>query len=76
MLLGAVLLGRSLEARQRLKAARGLQRLFDARPDQVGTYEWPLLRDPSAFGIGGPLYTNILYRSWYRSLIVNCYCPR
>ncbi|CAM9270208.1 unnamed protein product, partial [Laminaria digitata] len=35
MLLGAVLLGRSLEARQRLKAARGLQRLFDARPDQV-----------------------------------------
>lgn len=36
MLLGAVLLGRSLEARQRLKAARGLQSLFDVRPDQVG----------------------------------------
>lgn len=36
MLLGAVLLGRSLEARQRLKAATGLQSLFDVRPDQVG----------------------------------------
>ncbi|CAM9610753.1 unnamed protein product [Pylaiella littoralis] len=35
MLLGAVLLGRSLEARQRLKAARGLQSLFDVRPDQA-----------------------------------------
>lgn len=35
MLLGAVLLGRSLEARQRLKAARGLQGLFDVRPDQA-----------------------------------------
>ena len=29
------MLGRSLEARQRLRAARGLQRLFDVRPDQV-----------------------------------------
>ena len=38
MLLGAVLLGRSLEARQRFKAAMGLQRLFDARPDQVGVH--------------------------------------
>ncbi|CAM9092281.1 unnamed protein product, partial [Hapterophycus canaliculatus] len=36
MLLGAVLLGRSLEARQRLRAARGLQTLFDVRPDQAG----------------------------------------
>lgn len=36
MLLGAVLLGRSLEARQRLKAAESLQGLFDVRPDQVG----------------------------------------
>lgn len=36
MLLGAVLLGRSLEARQRLKAAESLQHLFDVRPDQVG----------------------------------------
>lgn len=35
MLLGAVLLGRSLEARQRLKAAESLQGLFDVRPDQV-----------------------------------------
>ncbi|CAM9545229.1 unnamed protein product, partial [Scytosiphon promiscuus] len=35
MLLGAVLLGRSLEARQRLKAAQGLQTLFDVRPDQA-----------------------------------------
>lgn len=40
MLLGAVLLGRSLEARQRLKAARGLQGLFDVRPDQV-TFSMP-----------------------------------
>lgn len=36
MLLGAVLFGRSLDARQRLKAAKELQGLFDARPDQVG----------------------------------------
>lgn len=36
MLLGVVLLGRSLEARQRLKAAESIQGLFDVRPDQVG----------------------------------------
>ncbi|CAM9854028.1 unnamed protein product [Ectocarpus sp. 13 AM-2016] len=39
MLLGAILLGRSLEARQRLKAARGLQSLFDIRPDKARTVD-------------------------------------
>lgn len=46
MLLGAVLLGRSLEARQRLKAARGLQGLFDVRPHQVKVVIFPYLMIP------------------------------